>query len=195
MTKITRRTFVKRSGAATLGSALGLGVLPSLTRRLHAEDTSLESSQGVAILFKTANDVSVFSVNGGLLTVSQVLTVSTASGLCVPSLKTTRAYDFNYSKTVDGVVYTGKAAGVVHRYYKCIDGVPTVTYAYGTNLGPVGISNGKTAIGAMDPAIRDSDGGQTSTGEARLVFEDGEWSDWYPGANIPYKVICCTLPL
>jgi hypothetical protein len=195
MTKITRRSFVKRSGAATLGSALGLGVLPSLTRRLHAQDTSLESSQGVTILFKTASDLSAYSVNGGQLTIKQVLTVSTAAGLCVPSLKATRTYDYKFTKVVNNLEYTGIASAVVHRYYKCINGVPTITYAYGTNLGPVGISNGKSTIGMMDPAIRDSDGGQTSTAEARLVFEDGQWSDWYPGANIPYQVLCCTLSI
>lgn len=45
MTKYTRRSFVKRTGSATLGAALGLGLLPSLTRKLHAADTS--TSQGV----------------------------------------------------------------------------------------------------------------------------------------------------
>jgi hypothetical protein len=45
MTKYTRRSFVKRTGSATLGAALGLGLLPSLTRKLHAADTSV--SQGV----------------------------------------------------------------------------------------------------------------------------------------------------
>ena len=40
MKKITRRTFAKRTGGATLGSAIGLGILPSITRKLHATDNS-----------------------------------------------------------------------------------------------------------------------------------------------------------
>lgn len=40
MNKITRRSFVKRTGGVSLGSVLGLGLLPSVTRRLHAADFS-----------------------------------------------------------------------------------------------------------------------------------------------------------
>ena len=39
--RINRRSFVKRTGAVTLGSVLGLGILPSINRRLHATDTSV----------------------------------------------------------------------------------------------------------------------------------------------------------
>jgi hypothetical protein len=38
--QITRRTFVKRTSEMTLGSVLGLGILPSITRKLHAIDGS-----------------------------------------------------------------------------------------------------------------------------------------------------------
>ncbi len=37
---ITRRRFVKTTGGATLGTVLGLGLLPSVTRRLGATDIS-----------------------------------------------------------------------------------------------------------------------------------------------------------
>jgi hypothetical protein len=41
MSQITRRSFVKRTGGVTLGAALGLGLLPSVTRKLHATDSSV----------------------------------------------------------------------------------------------------------------------------------------------------------
>ncbi len=197
MTNITRRTFVKRSGAATLGSALGLGILPSLTRRLHAEDTSTSSDAGVSAQYTSIYDLAPFEVNGGTLTVEQKLKVSAPAYACVSSLQVVRAYTFNYIKTVSGVVYRASAFGEMKRYYKCINGIPTITYAYGDSLGPVPItsvkSDGSAAIGLMEPAIRESDGGTNGQGEARFVFSDGKWGDWNTGANLPYQVFCCVL--
>lgn len=37
---ITRRRFIKNSGGATLGTVLGIGLLPSITRKLCAQDSS-----------------------------------------------------------------------------------------------------------------------------------------------------------
>ena len=40
MTQYTRRSFIKRAGSASLGTALGLGLIPSVTSKLKAADTS-----------------------------------------------------------------------------------------------------------------------------------------------------------
>jgi len=195
MTKISRRTFVKRSGAATLGGALGLGILPSLTRRLHASDTSTQAGSGVEILYSSVTDLASYKVNGGNLTISQVLASTAVPGSCVPSLKATRSYVFDYTKVVNGLTYNAHVTLEVHRYYSCVNGAPTVTYAYGNNIGLTGIYAGKHAIGTMEPGVTNADGGQSSSGKARLIFADGEWTDWYDGANLPYQVLCCALPV
>ena len=50
---ITRRTFSKRTG--TLSAALGLGILPSLTKRLHAEDTSTNNAGPYSVKYQWCN--------------------------------------------------------------------------------------------------------------------------------------------
>src|SRR5262245_22382340 len=117
MTNYTRRSFVKRTGSATLGAALGLGLLPSLTRKLHAADTS--AAKGVLALNPSGERratfptiVSIPHPNGpvvvGNLTLSCEYIGSPPFGSCVPSLTITRKLSLSFEIVAGGLSYLEK---------------------------------------------------------------------------------------
>lgn len=197
MTKFTRRNFVKRTGAATIGSALGLGLLPSLTRRLHALDSSTLLAQGVEVLYSNKSTTDSWAVQGGTLTITQTITASAALGACVSSLGVTRKRSYHYIRVKNGKTYVGLTSHTDNQYYRCEGGVPVVFYEYHTWPTPVAVAdpnNPQDAIGTLYPGGINSNAGKSGAGKAK-VFDNttGTWSEWYEGTDLPYEVICCTL--
>lgn len=196
MNKFSRRTFVKRTGAATLGSALGLGLLPSLTRKLYAVDSSTASSGIAAYLTSPVVPVN-FSVGGGLLTLTITQSCTAASGTCVNSLCVTVKRNAKYTKTVSGKNYVGDITRTDSLYWRCESGVATLYYA--SHSQPVSapianVLNPVETIGTLYPDGVTSEDQKTSGLRAK-IFDDttGEWSSWYDFGNVSYVVYCCSL--
>jgi len=123
MTRYTRRSFVKRSGSATLGAALGLGLLPSLTRKLHAADNS--GGTGIKALVPASTQLEVSNttnVQGGQLEL-KVKHVLPATNTCVtPKIAHTVEYTAKFTVNIGGVAYQGLGGWSRTREWDCAQG-------------------------------------------------------------------------
>ena len=132
MAKYTRRSFVKRSGSATLSAALGLGLLPSLTRKLHAADSSnltgikANAPQGLNVTTTKTLE------SGGTLELELNQVLSAPAGLCVLSIRVTQTYRVKLKKTLNGVTYRADANWVREYTWKCENGNPAKSVNYDT---------------------------------------------------------------
>ena len=84
MTHYTRRSFIKRAGSASLGTALGLGLIPSLTSKLKASDTS-GGIQGVVMQVtssSTSATATPVAFAGGTLNAGVAITQMPTAGVC-----------------------------------------------------------------------------------------------------------------
>lgn len=199
MSKISRRIFVKRTGGTTLGAALGLGLIPSLTRKLHAEDTSSPPpSPGVRVLWSTNKISDSWSVGGGTLTLTITQSASVAPDTCVPSLRVTVIRNSNYVKTVGDKSYVGNHAITDHYYWRCEEGVPRVFYANGyftpagkTSVAIANSNDPSDTIGNLKVTSWTSDDDKTTDASARILDGVGNLVGEYLLASISYEVLCC----
>lgn len=133
MTKYTRRSFVKRTGSATLGAALGLGLLPSLTRKLHAADTS--TGEGV----KTTNTLGVgvtskIDVPGGRLCLSVKFTINPGTpNTCVLAIEGKKHFTMHFEFLNGQSNFVGEFFQTV--VYTCRNGGVVVTPTPNNNIG------------------------------------------------------------
>lgn len=129
MSDVTRRVFIKRGGAATLGSALGLGLLPSLTRKLHATDQSgdVTNCKLNHPLLPLSED---YAVMGGVLTMSITLAASSGNGVCSGSAVMNVMRSATYTRKLLPRLawsYTATFREISNVTWQCLGGVPTAT--------------------------------------------------------------------
>ena len=195
MNKLSRRSFVKRTGAATIGSALGLGLLPSLTRKLYAVDSSTASSGVAAYITSPVVPVTV-PVNGGLLTLTITQSCTAAPGVCVNSLCVTVKRNARFTKTVSGKNYVGDITRTDSLYWRCESGVATLFYA--SHSQPVSAPIANVTDPADTRGVVYPDGvtseDQKTSGLRAKIFDNttGEWSDWSDFGTVSYVVYCCS---
>jgi len=127
MSRFTRRVFIKRGGAATLGSVLGLGLLPSLTRKLHATDQSGGESTQVKLTYAQPAKKQSWQYMGGTLTLTIQLVSSPESGVCSGTAVMSVARTAIYTKASSRVTYTASFSEIANVTWQCIGGVATAT--------------------------------------------------------------------
>lgn len=107
MTFITRRAFIKRTGSASLGTALGLGLIPSVTTKLKAADTS-GGIKGVRATTTSAGitaSAAPLAFGGGTVHAGVSFTYLYAAGSCNAQLVVKWRRWFSYSRS-GAVVFT-----------------------------------------------------------------------------------------
>jgi hypothetical protein len=198
MTKNTRRSFVKRTGAATLGTALGLGLLPSLTRKLHATDSSENMPpMGVRLYLAADPQPTQYQYGGGTLTLSITQTASVAAGVCAPSILLTIVRKAVFVKTVNGSTYTGEMKRTDTVYWCCINGVPSYvpgTSPSSTQPRSAAITNSSgQSIGSMSGlGVTSSDGLNAYFTASIMLQGNSQESGWFPEVGpASYVPSCC----
>jgi hypothetical protein len=202
MSKISRRIFVKRTGASSLGAALGLGLIPSLTRKLHAEDTSAPPPPppvpGVLVLWTTNQINDSWTVGGGTLTLSITQSASAPLNTCTGVLRITVVRAATYLKTIGAKTYVGNHSITDHYYWRCESGVPRVFHSNGyfspTGQSSVAIANvndPNDTIGNLKVSGWTSDDDKTSDATARVMDGVGNVLGEYLLTSISYEVLCC----
>ena len=202
MIKVTRRTFIRRSGTATLGSVLGLGLLPSLTRKLHATDqsepTNVNTSNGVKFGYERDSLTQSWQTKGGTLTITIKFTSSPEKGVCAATgvMSVTRIASFKiiHSK----VAYIGTVTDLSLVTWQAQDGVPAVIYVAHptppTTAPVVAIANpdnpGQTigTLFTVGSASTDTAVSMTAT-----VYIGDEYSADYTLGPLAYTVAACTV--
>ncbi len=202
MIKVTRRTFIKRSGTATLGSVLGLGLLPSLTRKLHATDQSVppvtKSANGVKFQYEKASLTQGWDVKGGKLSISITLSSSPEQGVCaltgVISVLRTATFALLHSK----VEYTGKVTDLSLVTWQCQNGVPQAVYVAHPSppsTAPVvaiaNPNNPQETIGTL--FTTGSASTDTAVSMTATVYIGDEYSADYTLGPLPYTVSPCVI--
>ena len=126
MANLSRRMFIKRTGAVTLGSTLGLGMLAPVTRKLYAADTStVYQVFGVRIDSKAPVYQTFQPYSTGELEIGMAIVCSTPVGVC-GYYNTVQIYRAaTYREFRDGVSYMGTAWANMYTTYICVGGVPT----------------------------------------------------------------------
>ena len=140
---------------------LGMGLLPSLTRKLHALDTSLllteaEEAQNVRAKFldphgKGKTQSVSFTYEGGMLILGLSHTVSPGEDTCVGQVTARVIRSAFFGKWVGMLYYQASAQHVRERIYKCING-QVVLISDATTPGALHtpISCGSSEIGTLD---------------------------------------------
>jgi len=154
MSRLTRRSFVKRTGAVSLGSALGLGLLPSVTRKLYAVDTSTfmgitpTAAEGVSPSAAGLNYPPGAPVGEMLLTIG--INASVAVGVCALSITVTISRTATYTQLQNGVDYKGTAKINSYYIWICEDGVVKLSKMH-TDFAEkdVAVSGGGGQIGTL----------------------------------------------
>ena len=200
MSKFTRRTFVRR-GTATLGTVLGLGLLPSLTRKLHATDESSPPVVPNGLKFDYAGDGTASrteTFHGGTLTISIAFTCSPAKGVCSTVGLMSVLRQASFSITLSGVFYKGTAVDLSLVTWQVVDGVPRVT----------SVTHPNPPTTAMDVAIANPNNTNETVGTlftlgsrgsdpyvsfTAMVFLGDEYSPQYKLGPIQYTATACTV--
>jgi hypothetical protein len=200
MTNYTRRSFVKRSGSATLGAALGLGLLPSLTRKLHAGDTSTcgggGTSGSIQVLLGDLPKPVSQSYRGGVLSLSLAVTLSAAPAACVPSILVTVRRTARYDKSVNGSSYVGLITRTDLLYWRCQNGAPYLFDEQHYEPGSVAIANVNNpndVIGNLDGTAYTSGNQQNSWYSAAVTLNEAlkETSPPLEIGPASYQPVCC----
>lgn len=116
-------------------------MVPSLTRKLHASDTSTPApTPGVRVQWSTNQISESWALDGGTLTLRVTLHARVLLNTCVTSALTAVVRNGTYVKTTGGKTYQG-SHGMIDRYYwRCESGVPVMFYSTG-NFTPAGQSS------------------------------------------------------
>ena len=200
MSKFTRRTFVKR-GSATLGAVLGLGLLPSLTRKLHATDQSTPppAANGVKFDYEgngTASRTDTYQ--GGTLTMSITFTCSPAKGVCgaVGLMSVLRSATF--VTTLSGVNYRAAATDLSLCTWQCVGGAPMCTQVLHPNpptthpdVAIANINNPNETVGTLFTI--GSRGSDPYVSLTAMVLLGDEYSQEFTLGPIQYSVAACTV--
>lgn len=126
MSHSTRRVFIKKSGAATLGSVLGLGLLPSLTRRLHATDQS-GGLTNIKLSYTQTSLSQSWGYLGGTLTLKIQLSSSPGNGVCSGSAVMSVTRTATYTKSLPKVTWSASYSEISNIIWQCVGGVATAT--------------------------------------------------------------------
>jgi hypothetical protein len=209
MNSLNRRSFIKRTGGATLGTALGLGLIPSVTNRLRAADTSTtgvkcntsppppaSGSPPPAPVISTSSPALAYA--GGQITTGLDVTVPPTNS-CVSSLR------IDYSRWIR-FDYPGRAPQIMTETWSitwaCVGGVPTASKSPPVTTPASGRLHFSTPEGSGSLEFGAVSGTSDSTDGAAGGATDG-FGDWIrpPGAaatgspisapNVTVEVVCC----
>ena len=209
MSHLTRRSFVKRTGAVTLGSALGLGVLPSVTRKLHATDTSTILSNiraNPVSLDELLDYPPVSSVGKMRMNIAVASTIGTACGAATimsvnreavytqvaALLNSARQPVLDSSGNPIMVTYTGRAAISSVATWSCQNGMPAMTtpgHDTSKKDGAVEYVNGDQRVSLG--TVRTEMGPGLACLRARMFWQDsGEYGPFVERAG-SFSAVCC----
>ncbi len=201
MANISKRSFVKRGGAATLGTFLGLGLLPSLTRKLHATDQSGPPPVPNGVKFDYAGNGTASrsdTFQGGTLTMSITFSCSPGKGVCAPTGLFSTLRTATFSITLSGVFYTGTATDQSLITWECLEGTPMpagVIHPTPPTTGPnVAIgnpNNPKETVGTLFTI--GSRGSDPYVAYGAQVMIGDEYSPEFKLGPIQYTAACCVV--
>jgi hypothetical protein len=208
MEKISRRSFVKRTGAVTLGSVLGLGILPSVTRRLHATDLSQAIIKGVAFYWDTMQTSKDNVYGNGVMRIVVKLDTEAAKsgsitkGQCYLTGTVTIVREAFCTQTILGQACSGSARNVTTQSWSCKDGVPYCSGVTSENRSPE-LNKLMTASGeAMGTVFITTQNPGGSTGLNATAYATGKNAQGGDGGPIgagvsgdaySYYVGCCVI--
>lgn len=207
MEKISRRSFVKRTGAVTLGSVLGLGILPSVTRRLHATDLSQAIIKGVAFSWDSLQTSKDNVYGNGIMRIvvrleTESKSGSIAKGQCYLTGTITIVREAFCTQTILGQACSGSARNVTTQSWSCKDGVPYCSGVTSENRNPElnklmtasGVAMGTVVIATQNP------GGSAglnatayATGKNAQGGDSGPIGAGVSGDAYSYFVGCCVI--
>ena len=122
MSQVTRRSFVKRTGAMTLGAALGVGVIPSMTRRLRAADLSSQGPGVKMILLTPRWKMKTMAYRDGTIHVGVQFSSLSFVNYCELMTKLYVDTFAEYWEDRDGKHYYGMAMSGARMDYICRNG-------------------------------------------------------------------------
>lgn len=175
---MNRRIFMKRSGGGTLGVLLGMGVIPSVTKRLYAQDVSGEPGISGHLVGVTPTDIDTRlitmtdsrQISGGTLTTDlSIQFPDTAHDRCVREICVEIVSNMRWEKTVNGKLYHITFHTYQRRYHRCIDGVIMARQG----RGRIWVTNGS---GTTPDGQNQSSGIPTANDGSQLT---------YPGTTTP----------
>lgn len=212
MSTFTRRSFVKKSGVATIGGVFGLGLLPSLTRKLHATDQSLTiagtrpaaQSTGISLTLQLASKTQSWEYLGGTLVMSLQLTPTPAAGVCagsvVMSVLRTAVYTFVKSNGIGGmknVTYKGTAKyntlvtwlaeNGVARFISAVPIAPTTA----PDVAIANVEASNETIGTLFTV--GTHASDTNVALSATVLVGDEYSPEYKIGPLPYQTPACVM--
>jgi hypothetical protein len=192
MDKISRRSFVKRSGAVTLGSVLGLGILPSVTRKLHATDYSQTCIQGVKVDWNSNSYSKTFPYGSGSLELGTALSCSVSKGVCSVTATVHILRYCVYRQTVGGVPCSASSYENAYYTYSCVDGAVVLSVEKGDGNGMQNVVGpGDQVVAAVQIA---PSAGSPQSGPRGQVFQDAT-SSWGPEmalSAVGFTATCCS---
>ncbi len=194
MSRFTRRVFIKRGGAATLGSALGMGLLPSLTRKLHATDQSGGVPTNVKLTYSQTAKKQSWQYMGGTLTITIQLVSSPESGVCSGSAVMSVSRTAIYTKVSPKVTYTASYSEIANVTWQCIGGVATATSVThptppsSPDIAIANVNNSKETIGTLSTV--GSAGSNPAVSLTATVLIGDELSPDYT-LGLSYTPACC----
>lgn len=196
MSKFTRRVFIKKSGVATLGSVLGLGLLPSLTRKLHATDESGEPPGSCNINVPQSNSNGSWQCMSGTVALSISLAASTDVGQCeeAPVLSLTRTA--SYTRVKPRVTYKATYTEIAAVTWQCNGGTVSATSVTHPS-GPPGsldvaianVVNPIETIGTL--SVSSSAASDPAVTISAIVLIGDEQSQEYALGPLSYVPSCC----
>jgi len=191
MSKITRRSFIKRTGAVTLGSTLGLGLLPSVTRKLYATDLSQFTVFGVIFQSEQLVYQDFFDYGPGQLEVGMVLNMEHPLGQCNIWSKCHIYRYATYREERSGVYYNGTTWDSIHATWECVRGVVKLKELWGHESGAVPVKNNLgQSVGSVWMEVTGTEDWLTH-GMRCKAFAGGDWGMDVVPPTISYSVECC----
>ena len=200
MSKISKRSFVKRGTAATLGTFLGLGLLPSFTRKLHATDLSVgPTPTGIKFDWKGSGTISRSDTfQGGNLSMSISFSCSPAKGVCGTSATMITLRTVTFSITLFGVFYTATATDMSLITWECDQGDALPAYVSHpkppTTFQDVAIANPnnpKETVGTLFTI--GSRGSDRFVAYGAQVLIGDEYSPAFKLGPMEYTPACCVV--
>lgn len=195
MTKFTRRVFIKKSGAATLGSVLGLGLLPSLTRKLHATDQSGETPANIKLSYGQTSLTQSWQYMSGTLSMSIVLASSPGNGVCSGTAIMNVVRRATYTQVRPRVTYTGTVSEISNITWQCVGGVASATSVThptpptSPDVAIANVNNPNETIGTLSTAS--SGGSNPAVSISAIVLIGDEPSKEYTLGPLSYTPSCC----
>jgi hypothetical protein len=207
MTQYTRRSFIKRAGSASLGTALGLGLVPSITNKLKAVDTS-SGVMGVVMQLTSASSSATASTAyaGGTINAGVAIIQMPTAGTCLLSISVVWRRWLSYARG-GATIFTSEQRW--RTTWTCVNGAPSMVKQYlnidGTDPAPGTVPTGQVlrsqaivdASGANCGLLEQMASANTSdTAQGtRGVASDG-WAPISPIIDtglVSHSITCCPL--